>query len=71
MRAHESAAILSKITLIYCLTLRNVGHFGFYYTFSRVLSDLTTMAGVRENPKIDTKIMKLTLLCRTLYQFNV
>ena len=36
-----------------------------------VIADHTTRSGIPENPIVDTKIMKLLLFCRKLWQFKV
>ena len=42
-----------------------------YNAISKVIFDHTTRSHIPENPMVDTKIMKLLLFCRKLYQFNV
>ena len=60
---HESASIVLKNISMYCLTLKNGGHFGFFthIAMSKVISDHTTKSGIPKNPIVDTIIMKLLL----------
>ena len=51
----------------------NGGHLVFFThnAMSKIFSDNTTMSGIHENPRIDTKNSNISLLCQKWYQFIV
>ena len=69
----QSATILKKMIIIYCLTL-NIWQPSWILPtmqWHKVFSGHTTMSGVPGNPMVDTKITNLLLFCRQLYKFIV
>ena len=70
---YESASIVLKMISFYCLSWDTGGHLRFFThnAMYNVIADHTTRSGIPENPIVDTKIMKLLLFCRKLWQFKV
>ena len=69
----EYASIMSKMISIYCLPLNNGDYLVFFThnTMSKIFSDNSTMSGIHENPRIDTKNANISLLFQKWYQFIV
>ena len=71
---YESAYIVLKMISIYCLILDKWRPSWISLTMQCLKLFLTTplsRSGIPENPIEDTKIMKLLLFCRKLWQFKV